>query len=95
MHKRLTDGGLVFSRVIRTDVFAPDAVGPSDLGDKFRSIETNLDDVVEQSKRWRQREGGHEERHEPVLDYCGFERKQVHMFLKTGHCTPAAKNSRV
>lgn len=51
-----------------TYVFTPDSVRPPDLSDKLCSIEADLDDVVEQSKSWSQREGGHEQRHEPVLD---------------------------
>lgn len=56
-----------------TYVFTPDSVRPPDLSDKFCSIEADLNDVVEQSKGWRQREGGHKQRHKPVLDYCNKE----------------------
>ena len=55
--------------LICTYVFTPHGIRPSDLSDKFCSIEANLNDVVKQSKGWRQWEGSHEQRHKPVLDY--------------------------
>lgn len=78
-------------RVSPTDVFAPDGIGPADLGDKLGRIQTNLDDVVEQRKRRRQWEGGHEQRHKPVLDYCGRTNKQTYLktvqYITDGHDT--------
>lgn len=67
------------SCVSRTDVFTPDRVGPADLGDKLGRVQTDLDDVVEQRKRRRQWEGGHEERHKAVLDDCGRTNKQTRL----------------
>lgn len=55
---------------ICTYVFAPHSIGTPDFGDKFCSVEANLDDIVEQRKRWCQREGGHKQSHKPILDYC-------------------------
>lgn len=60
------------SCVVCTYVFQPHSIRTSDLRDKLCSIEANLNDVVEQSERWRQWERGHEQRHEPVLDYCKY-----------------------
>lgn len=67
--------------VIHTYVFTSDCIGPTDLSDKFCSIESDLYDVIEQSKCWCQREGGHEQRHEPILDYCRYEGKHMEMTL--------------
>lgn len=55
---------------ICTYVFAPHSIGTPDFSDKFCSVEANLDDIVEQCKRWCQREGGHKQSHKPILDYC-------------------------
>lgn len=63
----------MLSCVICTYVFTPHGIRPSDLSDKFCGIKANLNDVVEQSKRGSQREGGHEQRHKPILDYCKYE----------------------
>lgn len=65
----MTDREDVSLCVIRTYVFTPHGVRPLNLSDKFRSIEANLNDVVEQSEGGSQWEGGHEKRHKPVLDY--------------------------
>lgn len=75
----------MLSCVICTYVFTPHGIGSSDLSDKFRSIEANLNDIVEQSERRRQRKGGHEQRHEPVLDYCKYEYAHAsrHTWLKS------------
>lgn len=69
--QRLTDRVEILSSDVRTYVFTPHGIWPADLSDKFCSIEADLNDVVEQSKRWCQWEGGHKQRHKPVLDYCG------------------------
>lgn len=63
----------MLSYVIRTYVFAPHGVRPPDLGDKFCGVEANLDDVVQQGECRRQREGGDEQRHKPVLDYYKYQ----------------------
>lgn len=60
----------VLSCVICTYVFTPHSIRPPELSDKLCSIQADFNDVVEQSERWRQREGGHEQSHKPILDYC-------------------------
>lgn len=56
--------------VSRTYVFTPHSIRPPDLGDELCGVESDFNNVVEQSEGWCQREGGHEQRHEAVLYYC-------------------------
>ena len=53
-----------------TDVFGAHGVRPPQLRDKLLGVQADLDDVVEQGEQGSQGEGGHEQRHEPKLDYC-------------------------
>lgn len=55
---------------ICTYVFTPHSIRPLDFSDKLCSVEADLDDIVEQSESWCQREGGHKQSHKAVLDYC-------------------------
>lgn len=51
-----------------TDVFSPHGDGPAQLGHKLLGVQSDLDDVVEESEERSERERGHEQRDETELD---------------------------
>lgn len=52
-----------------TNVFGFGCNWPTQLHNKFLGIQTNLYDIIQQSKEWSQREGCHKESYHPKLDY--------------------------
>lgn len=53
-----------------TDVLGFSCYWPAELHNKFLGIQANLDDVIEQSEEWSQRERGYKQGHHPKLDDC-------------------------
>lgn len=74
-HERIGHNGRVRNdaqnAVPGADVF--DALGerPARLRHHFESVQADFGDVIEQSEQRSEREGGHEERDETVLENCG------------------------
>lgn len=62
-------GDALEDRVPDPDVLDPLSARPTALGEVLEGVQTDLDEVIDEGEEGSQREGGHEHRHETVLDH--------------------------
>lgn len=69
-----------------TDVFGFGCEGSAQLHYKLLRIQTNFDDIIEQSKERSQREGGHKESHHAKLNNWRGEKQSKKIVLELKKC---------
>lgn len=73
-------GDALEDRVPDPDVLDPLSARPTALGEVLEGVQTDLDEVIDEGEEGSQREGGHEHRHETVLDHCHERKKKQNEF---------------